>query len=204
MSYVDEHLLPGEELRYRAHLHKIIFLGPAAIGLVGVAVAVALVGFDLAILAIIALVLASLPLVVTYITYVSSEFAVTDKRVVIKTGWLQRTTLELMLAKVEGIGVDQSLLGRMLDAGTITVIGTGGTDEHFPNIAAPLEFRRQVQSQISTADHARATFSPPAAPAFVAAGGREERDCPHCAERILARARVCKHCGRDVVPVASA
>jgi len=31
--------------------------------------------------------------------------------------------------------------------------------------------------------------------------GRVERECPHCAERILARARVCKHCGRDVVPV---
>lgn len=27
---------------------------------------------------------------------------------------------------------------------------------------------------------------------------REECDCPHCAERILVRARVCKHCGRDV------
>lgn len=30
---------------------------------------------------------------------------------------------------------------------------------------------------------------------------RVERDCPHCAEPILARAKVCKHCHRDVEPV---
>lgn len=202
MGYVEEHLLPGEELRYRAHLHKIVFLGPGALALVGVLAAVLLVGFDYTIAAAIPLVLFSLPLLGAYITYVSSEFAVTDKRVVIKTGWLKRRTLELMLAKVEGIGVDQSLVGRMLDAGTITVTGTGGTDEHFPSIAAPLEFRRQVQGQISAADHARASFAP-SSPATAIGAGREERDCPHCAERILARAKVCKHCGRDVVPVAS-
>jgi uncharacterized membrane protein YdbT with pleckstrin-like domain len=202
MGYVEEHLLPGEELRYRAHLHKIIFLGPGALALAGVAIAAALVGFDYAIVAAIPLFLFSVPLLGACMAYVSSEFAVTDKRVVIKTGWLKRKTLELMLAKVEAVGVDQSVIGRMLDAGTITVTGTGGTDEHFANIAAPLEFRRQVQAQISAADHARASFvAPTHAPPLGA--GREERDCPHCAERILARARVCKHCGRDVVPVAS-
>ena len=31
---------------------------------------------------------------------------------------------------------------------------------------------------------------------------REERDCPWCAEKILTKARVCKHCGRDVATVA--
>jgi uncharacterized membrane protein YdbT with pleckstrin-like domain len=201
MGYVEEHLLPGEELRYRAHLHRIIFLGPATLALVGVAVAIALVVFDLSLAVPIPLFLASVPLVGACITYVSSEFAVTDKRVIVKTGWLRRKTLELMLGKIEGIGVDQGIIGRILDSGTITVTGTGGTDEHFANIAAPLEFRRQVQAQISAAESARAVFEPPPRPS--AGGGREERDCPHCAERILARAKVCKHCGRDVVPVAS-
>ena len=28
--------------------------------------------------------------------------------------------------------------------------------------------------------------------------GRDEIDCPFCAERILARASVCKHCGKQV------
>jgi formylglycine-generating enzyme required for sulfatase activity/DNA-directed RNA polymerase subunit RPC12/RpoP len=33
---------------------------------------------------------------------------------------------------------------------------------------------------------------------------REERECPYCAERILKKARVCKHCGRDVEPLVAA
>jgi len=101
-----------------------------------------------------------------------------------------------MLGKVEGIGVDQTLFGRLLDYGTITVTGTGGTKEPFTNIAAPLEFRRQVQGQISAGGEERvgvltaASLTP-----------RDERDCPYCAERILSRAKVCKHCGREVEPL---
>lgn len=30
---------------------------------------------------------------------------------------------------------------------------------------------------------------------------RHERECPYCAEPILKKARVCKHCGRDVKPL---
>src|SRR6185369_4260690 len=92
----------------------------------------------------------------------SSEFAVTDKRVIIKVGWIRRRTLETMLAKVEGVGVDQTLTGRMLGFGTITVTGTGGTKEEFDRIADPLEFRRQVQSAISAVDQARGPVVLPA------------------------------------------
>jgi hypothetical protein len=104
-----------------------------------------------------------------------------------------------MLGKVEGIGVEQGFIGRLLGFGTITVTGTGGTKEPFPNIARPLEFRRQVQGQVSAADSARAPLISPAA----SDAAREERDCPYCAERILSRAKVCKHCGRDVQPLAA-
>jgi uncharacterized membrane protein YdbT with pleckstrin-like domain len=207
MGYVEDHLLPNEELRYRAHLHKLIFVWPVILLLLGVGIVIGLwttgvmlqagpLGVPLSVLPVL---VAGIPLLGAYITYTSSEFAVTDKRVIIKVGWLRRKTLELMLGKVEGIGVDQTVIGRMLDSGTITVTGTGGSDERFLNIAAPLEFRRQVQAQISAAESARGGHV--AAPH--AGSAREERDCPYCAERILARARVCKHCGRDVTPVGS-
>ena len=199
MAYVDEHLLPGERVQHRAHLHKIVFLVPATISaalLIGATLAFTQ-GYNLA--GGIMLIAAALPLLSAYIPAVSSEFAVTDKRVIIKVGWIQRRTLETMLGKVEGIGVEQTVMGRMLNFGTITVTGTGGTQERFPNIAAPLEFRRQVQAQVSASDDARTTAI--AAAAHAPAAGRDERDCPYCAERILARARVCKHCGRDVSPV---
>ena len=81
-----------------------------------------------------------------WIRYVSSEFAVTDKRVIIKIGLLHRRTLEMLLIKVEAISVDQSIAGRIFGYGTIVVVGTGGTREAFENIASPLEFRRAVQA----------------------------------------------------------
>jgi uncharacterized membrane protein YdbT with pleckstrin-like domain len=83
----------------------------------------------------------------SYINYTSSEFGVTNRRVLIKVGFVRRRSLELFLQKLEGIGVDQGILGRIFGYGTITVTGTGGTKEVFRAIAAPLEFRRMVQQQ---------------------------------------------------------
>jgi uncharacterized membrane protein YdbT with pleckstrin-like domain len=78
----------------------------------------------------------------------ATEMAVTNRRVVIKTGLVGRRTVELMLSKVESIEVSETALGRMLGYGTIVVIGTGGTPEPFHKVAHPLEFRSQVQQQI--------------------------------------------------------
>jgi membrane protein YdbS with pleckstrin-like domain len=196
MAYVEEHLLPGEEVRYRAHLHKVIYLGPVLIAFVGWLVAAAVLAWGGPWFALPLALLSLGPLVATHIGYKSSEFAITGNRVIIKVGWIRRHTLETMLGKVEAVGVEQGVLGRLLNFGTIIVTGTGGTKEAFANIARPLEFRRQVHARVAEADPV--PERPPAAQ-----GPREERDCPWCAERILARAKVCKHCGRDVDPVAA-
>ncbi|MEO7822975.1 MAG: PH domain-containing protein [Gemmatimonadaceae bacterium] len=208
MSYIESQLLPGEAIRYRGHLHRSIF-APA---------------FIFAVLAVLSLVIVlqsgdwplfyglAVPAVAAYIwaqvLYTTSEFAVTNKRVVIKVGWLRRRTVETMLSKVEGINVDQSVIGRLFGYGSIIITGTGGTQEPFRNIGAPFEFRRQVQAQVSAAeDYQRSPVRPvePAVPALPPlpplSSTREERDCPWCAERVLARARVCKHCGREIEPL---
>jgi uncharacterized membrane protein YdbT with pleckstrin-like domain len=125
----------------------------------------------------------------------ASEFAVTGKRVIIKVGVIRRRTLETMLSKVEAIEVDQTVVGRMLNYGTLIVTGTGGTKEAFKRISHPLEFRRQVQAAVSSAEDARGYIAPGSA---AGAADRQERDCPFCAERILVAAKVCKHCGRNV------
>jgi uncharacterized membrane protein YdbT with pleckstrin-like domain len=78
----------------------------------------------------------------------ATEIAVTDRRVIIKTGMMSRRSLEIMLAKVESIGIDEPVLGRMLGYGTVVIHGTGGTPEPFSRIAHPSEFRREVQQQI--------------------------------------------------------
>jgi uncharacterized membrane protein YdbT with pleckstrin-like domain len=71
----------------------------------------------------------------------------------IKTGILSRRSLEIMLPKVESIGIDEPMMGRMLGYGTVTIHGTGGTPEPFVKIAHPAEFRREVQEQMDTARH---------------------------------------------------
>jgi len=144
MSYLDDHLLAGERIAYRAHVHWSIFATAIVVVTLGLVLAIVLRVYQPdywpagAALAGIGLLLAIGPA----IRYASSEFAVTDKRVVAKLGFIERESLETLLSKIEAIGVDQGIVGRMLGYGTITITGTGGTEESFPRIADPLEFRR--------------------------------------------------------------
>ena len=202
MSYVDSQLVEGESIRYRAHLSKVMFAAPYAVAALGMIFAIeAFATAGVWILALSVLALAALVYGWCQLVYSTSEFAVTNKRVIIKVGWVTRRTVETMLSKVEGIGVDQDLVGRLLNYGSIVVTGTGGTKEAFTRIANPLEFRRQVQAAISVAEGLRspvAALSIPSGGPGAGAEERVERDCPYCAERILLKAKVCKHCGRNV------
>lgn len=153
MGYVDSNLMQGETVMHRAKLHKILFLehGIFTIALFVLGIwlyqnnyNVNYAGF--------CFVLGVVIMLPPYIQYISSEFAVTNKRVIVKVGLIRRKTLETLLQKIEAIGVDQSILGRVLNYGTITIIGTGGTKESFFNIANPLGFRRAVQEQTDAKD----------------------------------------------------
>ena len=210
MTSLDDQLLAGERIVYRTRPHWILFGGPLLVALAAAhrgrhapahrqrfAVPVCRLvrrccpagrGTALAI--------------PPAIRYLSSDFAVTDKRVLARMGILNRQSLETLLSKIEGIGVEQDLWGRVLGFGTITITGTGGTRESIAGIPRPLEFRRHVQSQIVALDERRGR-EPAAALGSGAGEARVERDCPWCAERILARARVCKHCGREVASASS-
>ncbi len=203
MASLDAQLLDGERIVYRTRPHWILFGGPIVLAVVGVALGITLqlttddYWYAGAALVGVALLLALPPT----IRYLSSDFAVTDKRVLARMGMVNRHSIETLLSKVEGIGVEQDLWGRMLSYGTITITGTGGTREAIAGIPRPLEFRRQVQAQIVALDDRRPRDG---GQALLVAEPRVERDCPFCAERILARARVCKHCGREVKPLEAA
>ena len=79
------------------------------------------------------------------------QIAVTDRRVMIKTGMANRRSLEIMLPKVESVGIEESMMGRVLGYGTVVIRGTGGTPEPFQKIAHPSELRMRVQQQIDAA-----------------------------------------------------
>jgi uncharacterized membrane protein YdbT with pleckstrin-like domain len=72
-----------------------------------------------------------------------------NKRVIAKTGFIRRRSLELLLTKIESLGVSQPIVGRIFNYGTITVTGTGGTKEPFKNIMNPMELRQVVNRQTS-------------------------------------------------------
>jgi len=190
--------MPGESVIYQAKLHWIVYAWAAVLGGSGVAFLVA--GAPAAAPG--AMLLAGIVGLVAYVKYLTSEFAVTDRRVLMKVGWIRRRSVETLLGKVEAIAIEQGIGGRLLDYGTIVVTGTGGTRERFDRIATPLEFRRQVQAQIAAILEANTVHRPEIpVPEAVAGSVREERDCPYCAERILTKAKVCKHCGREVEPL---
>jgi uncharacterized membrane protein YdbT with pleckstrin-like domain len=74
----------------------------------------------------------------------TTEVAVTDRRIIYKTGFINRHTVEMHMDKVESVDVDQSILGRLLNYGDITIRGTGETLERLRKIDAPLDFRNHV------------------------------------------------------------
>ena len=156
MSYVDKNLMDGEQVFYRARRHwtvfggAIFFLCAGLVLFIGVRVwgqpewagNVSIVALALGIL------MALIKTIPAWIDRATSEFAVTNKRVIIKVGWVRRRSLETLLTKVEGIEVNQGMGGRVFDYGTIIITGTGGSKETFERIGAPLIFRRKVQEQI--------------------------------------------------------
>ncbi|PYN88129.1 MAG: MFS transporter permease [Candidatus Rokuibacteriota bacterium] len=147
MSYIDETLLPDEHVVYRTRLHWIIFARAALVLIAGAAVLIAFHTVPLAGAAVL-LVGASM-LIPPFIAHQTTELGVTNKRMIVKVGFVRRRTLELLLRQVEALSVDQTLGGRLLGYGTITLSGTGGVREIFHRVRAPLELRRRIQGQVA-------------------------------------------------------
>jgi hypothetical protein len=86
------------------------------------------------------------------VTVRTSELVITDRRVLIKVGFIQRRTFEMFISKIESVAVYQSMFGRLFDYGTVEIRGTGGSSESFATIAAPLPFRDAIQLVQSTSE----------------------------------------------------
>jgi uncharacterized membrane protein YdbT with pleckstrin-like domain len=76
--------------------------------------------------------------------------------VVAKIGFISVHTVELLLQKVEAIGVDQTLAGRLFGYGTLELVGTGGTAEAFARVRRPDALRDAVVRQLPASPVARA------------------------------------------------
>ena len=130
-SYVDSNLMPGEDVQFRGKIHWGIYIPWILLTVVTVLFAAPL-------------------LLIPLIKSISTEMAVTNRRVMLKTGWLSRRTVEMNLAKIETVNVDQGIVGRMLGYGTVVMVGTGGTGEPLSFVSDPLAVRRAVLSAIES------------------------------------------------------
>jgi len=151
--YIDDILQPGEKVLYSTNAHWIFYL--PAIG--GWVVALAFVVLSRLVAdtpQLLCLSLAAIAAIAAlYWTFKAwfhrwtTETDVTNLRVVHKTGFIKRRTFEMSLDKVESVDVNQSILGRLLNYGNVTVRGVGEGAETIETIASPLDFRNHITAR---------------------------------------------------------
>ncbi|MFZ2315215.1 MAG: PH domain-containing protein [Gammaproteobacteria bacterium] len=148
MGYFDQNLVPDERILFRTKKHVIIYLWAVVWTLFSV-VAVEYMYSNpiLANLAFLPWILSAFLWAQAWLMYVTSEFAVTNKRVMMREGFFFKHANELRLNTISQINIDQSLLGQWLNYGTITVNSFGGRDA-YSLIADPLKFQRVVNEQV--------------------------------------------------------
>lgn len=147
MGYIDSNLMNGEEIIYKANIHWVIFIPSALIFLVAIFLYIS--DFtDSDVLASIAILISLYSLLKAFITKITTELAITSKRIVVKVGLIRRNTIELNHNKVESFNIDQTVLGRIFFFGTLIVNGTGGGKTAIPSIDNPLEFRKNAMELI--------------------------------------------------------
>jgi len=142
MGYIESTSMDGEVISYKTRLSWVAILWPLLLSIIF------LIEPEIRILAI----LPGIWLVLALINYFKSEFGITNKRLVLKTGVVKRKSHETQINKIEGISVEQGIIGRMLGYGTIVVTGTGGGISRFACISDPLTFRKRIQEQISAVE----------------------------------------------------
>lgn len=206
MGYIDDNLMTGEHVIYRANLHWIVFLWPIIFIIIAFmflsaqntaveppkenyskqyfstrpnskiinsklynnptipnekiaesnhhglfsGLFLTLIGGSYSPVGIFFIIIALISGTSAIINLKTSEFGITNKRVIVKIGFIRRDSLEVLLNKVEGIQVNQGILGRIFGFGSITITGTGGAKNPFHNITAPLKFRKIAQEQIAS------------------------------------------------------
>jgi uncharacterized membrane protein YdbT with pleckstrin-like domain len=145
MGFIERNLTPGESLIFKTKLHWWI-LARTIIGLSIILLIISNLGDSSALSC--AAPFAILVGIVSFLDYATSEFSITNIRVVMKKGLIVRSTLELNLSQIESISVQETLVGRILGFKTLLLIGSGGTRHPFPFVANANEFKRKLMETI--------------------------------------------------------
>jgi uncharacterized membrane protein YdbT with pleckstrin-like domain len=153
--YIDDILQPGEKVLYSTNAHWMFYLpamGAWAAALILLALSSVTAAVPVLMLACLAGA-AVIGIVALFLTFKAwfhrwtTETDVTNMRVVHKTGFIQRRTFEMALDKIESVDVDQSIMGRLLNYGDVTINGVGEGKERIRTIASPIAFRSAITTR---------------------------------------------------------
>ncbi len=149
MGYSEESLGQNEKLIYQAHFHTLYYVAAwvSLIFLLALAFVSIIYAAGITKWALLGVCAAGLAILAVRMTPIwSTEIVVTNHRLVLKRGWLSRSTVELQLKSIEQVNFHQGLLGRIFDFGQIVVHGTGVDDMIIPNIARPTELVKAIEN----------------------------------------------------------
>jgi len=146
-EYVNKNLTPNETVISETKLHWIIFIKPILFFLLALYITKSisnLFGFFRLLIILISLIY----FLIKFIEYKCTEIALTSNRIIVKTGFISRNASDISLKKVEGIDIKQSVLGRILNYGSMKVRGTGTGEVWYKRIADPYSFQRALNNTI--------------------------------------------------------
>lgn len=179
-SYVETVLLKGEELEYAGQLHWIIFVPGLCSALFGTFFCLLspqglnssfMLGFMEEMAGYfrwtgVLMVIGGVSMLGhSYLRLISTELAITNRRVIAKTGFISRNTFEIMLNRIEGANIEQTVWGQILGFGSIFVHGTGGGITPIDFVSDPINFKKQLMTWVE-----RNQPSAPAAPSSASNG----------------------------------
>lgn len=142
--YVDKVLQPGEQVRYRASLHWILYWPGALLWVLAAVLYMATSNGFVRFVAFLLFAGGLILLAREWFVWWTTEIAVTNRRVIYKIGLISRKTTEMHMDKVESVDIEQSIPGRILDYGNVVVRGAGAGIEPIPQVASPLELRNHI------------------------------------------------------------
>src|SRR5215212_980574 len=149
MSYVQQVLQPGETVRFRTNVHWFVYLAAITALLIGGVLGAWYYATDqtsliLLLGPLVFVIIGVLLAIAAWLKRFGTEIAVTDRRVIYKTGLIRRHTTEINMDKIESVDVDQSVMGRLFGYGTVTIRGTGEVVKPLRDVADPIDFRNAI------------------------------------------------------------
>jgi uncharacterized membrane protein YdbT with pleckstrin-like domain len=152
-SYINQALVPGEEIVANTHFHWTNWVWPVLMFLLPVvlyAASLVYVGANTRVwlnYVLWALIAAGLFYFLWELIRIrATEIAVTDRRFIRKTGWIAHETSEIELRSIEEVGLKQSVLGRIFGYGDMTIRGTGAGLIVMEGIDAPKSLQKSIQT----------------------------------------------------------